>query len=294
MGFHCMHSYKYFATQVLVASLSDARARWGRRIVSTGTSIPMPPSKHSSKWARGKFSSKVPTRSTSPPGRIPMHFGDHRGFDVLNNPHQPATRPRIHAVGNEIGSHGGWIHNYFGEHVDTDPPKDMEKFLQLNKDALEQVAGKPVLEYSAPVGNQPQWVTRVARATPFCRLLLHWRHGMGPTQGYRKGRRAGRHDLGLPDPASGPGRFVRGDDNRGVFEGHGAKLARSRDRFHRRSQRQVRLIYFHPPGILRYEQVVREWLQKTRNSRLRGVFRWYTMSADGNFSEFAQARWNGS
>ena len=36
-------------------------------------------------------------------------------------------------LGYEIGSHGGWIHDYFSAHVETDNPKDLEQFLALNK-----------------------------------------------------------------------------------------------------------------------------------------------------------------
>src|ERR1700722_13632974 len=86
-------------------------------------------------------------------------FGDNGGLNILHNPvSQELIREYAH-LGNEIGSHGGWIHNYFAAHVETDPPKDMAKFLDLNKDALEQVTGKRVVEYAAPNGDQPEWVT---------------------------------------------------------------------------------------------------------------------------------------
>ena len=52
-------------------------------------------------------------------------------------------------------------------------PKTLEQFLALNKNALEHVTGKTVVEYSAPDGNQPEWVYALAGIARLCRLLLH-------------------------------------------------------------------------------------------------------------------------
>src|ERR1700722_4247306 len=86
-------------------------------------------------------------------------FGDNGGLNILHNPVSQELIREYVRLGNEIGSHGGWIHNYFAAPVETDAPKDMAKFLDLNKDALEQVTGKRVVEYAAPNGDQPEWVT---------------------------------------------------------------------------------------------------------------------------------------
>lgn len=209
-------------------------------------------------------------------------FGDHRGFDILNNRTSQQLVREYMLLGNEIGSHGGWIHNYFGEHVDTAPQKDMEKFLQLNKDALEHVTGRPVLEYSAPVGNQPQWVTRWLEQHHFVGYYFTGDTGMGPTQGYRKGQRAGDTIWAFP---------ILHLDRAASFEEittEGYSKATTQSWLEAATdfvvqQRQARLIYFHPPGILGYEHVVHEWLQKTAGLRLRGVFRWYTMTQLGTF-----------
>jgi hypothetical protein len=45
----------------------------------------------------------------------------------------------------------------------------------------------------------------------------------------------------------------------------------------------VRLIYFHPPGILAYQRIVEKWLQQTAHLRDNGAFRWYTMTELANF-----------
>src|SRR5262249_20605622 len=49
------------------------------------------------------------------------------------------------------------------------------------------------------------------------------------------------------------------------------------------NHRAVRLIYFHPPGILEYRPIVRQWLEKTQELQNEGRFRWYTMGDLANF-----------
>jgi hypothetical protein len=43
-------------------------------------------------------------------------------------------------------------------------------------------------------------------------------------------------------------------------------------------QREVRLVYFHPPGVYFYQNTARQWLEQTQQLREQGVFRWYTMT----------------
>ena len=87
-------------------------------------------------------------------------FGDRLGLNVDGDPAIQEWVRYFSQRGHAIGSHGGWIHDYFGLNVHEDNQKEFEKFLVLNKEALEKVVGRPIREYSAAVGNQPQWVTR--------------------------------------------------------------------------------------------------------------------------------------
>ena len=87
-------------------------------------------------------------------------FNDGKGLDVDHNPEAQQWIRTFEQRGYAIGSHGGWIHNYFGEHLTDDNEKDFEQYLIKNDQALEHVDGQPIREYSAPLGNHPQWVTR--------------------------------------------------------------------------------------------------------------------------------------
>ena len=128
-------------------------------------------------------------------------------------------------LGYEIGSHGGWIHDYFSAHVETDNPKDLEQFLALNKDSLERVTGKPVVEYSAPNGNQPPWVTHWLEAHGFVAYYFTGDTGMGPTAGLSQRRTRRSQRLGFSNLSSGScGGFRRNEYGR-VFRLRNRPLA---------------------------------------------------------------------
>jgi hypothetical protein len=209
-------------------------------------------------------------------------FEDNKGFNVLHNPMSQELVREYARLGNEIGSHGGWIHNYFAAHVETDPPKEMAKFLELNKDALEQVTGNRVLEYSAPNGDQPEWVTHWLESHGFVAYYFTGDTGMGPTQGYRGGHREGKDIWAFP---------ITQLDRAASFEELSGEDI-SFDVIHQWldalagfvvSRHEVRLVYFHPPGILPYRDIVESWLAKTAQLKSQGSFRWYTMTQIANF-----------
>jgi hypothetical protein len=209
-------------------------------------------------------------------------IGDKKGFDVPHNPVSQELVRKYAGLGYEIGSHGGWIHNYFAAHVETDPPKDLEKFLELNKAALEQVGGHLVVEYSAPNGDQPQWITQWLEAHGFVAYYFTGDAGMGPTQSYRAGQREGQNIWAFP---------ITGLDRAASFEEFSSEYISFLD-----IQRwletmtgfvvddhEVRLMYFHPPGILPYRQVIQNWMGQTAQLKARGSFRWYTMAQIAGF-----------
>jgi hypothetical protein len=206
-----------------------------------------------------------------------MEFGDKKGFNVDNNPISQDVIHQYEKLGFTIGSHGGWIHNYFAFHVDNGDPNDLQKYLQWNKDSLERVTGKPVVEYSAPDGNQPQWVTKWLEAHGFLAYYFTGDTGMAPTQGYRDGQREGQNIWAFPmlhlNQAAAFEEFTNDNYSQDEIE-HWLEAVTAFTVDHR----SVRLLYFHPPGILEYRPIIRQWMTLTRGLRDSGQFRWYTMS----------------
>jgi hypothetical protein len=218
-------------------------------------------------------------------------IGDRQGFDVEHNPVSQALVREYEALGEAVGSHGGWIHNYFAEHVETDDPVTLEPFLALNKSALEHVGGKPVVEYSAPNGDQPPWVTRWLEAHGFLAYYFTGDSGMGPTQGYRDGVREGKNIWAFPivhlNRAASFEEMTKGEYSSAEVEAWLKSVAEFAA-----SRRTVRLVYFHPGGILPYHAVFDHWLQKTARMKADGRFRWYTMTELANFlNSRTQVKW---
>ncbi len=208
--------------------------------------------------------------------------GDRKGFNVDHNPVSQDLIRTYMGLGYEIGSHGGWIHDYFSAHVETDNPKDLEQLLALNKDSLERVTGKPVVEYSAPNGNQPPWVTHWLEAHGFVAYYFTGDTGMGPTQGYRNGEREARSVWAFPishlDRAAGFEEMsTEGYSDSEIDHWLAAITDFTTD------HQSVRLVYFHPPGILQYHDLVDRWLEQTGRLKADGRFRWYTMTELANF-----------
>jgi hypothetical protein len=211
-----------------------------------------------------------------------MRIGDGEGFNVEHNAVSQRLVRRLSALGDSIGSHGGWIHDYFAAHVDKDDPDDLEKFLTWNKDALERVTGKPDVEYSAPDGNQPKWVTAWLASHGFLAYYFTGNSGMAPTQGYRDGVREGPDIWAFPivhlNQAAAFEEMAREGYSSLEIE-HWLQAVTTFAVDHH----SVRLVYFHPPGIMEYRDVVDQWMERTGQLRSEGRFRWYTMTQLANF-----------
>ena len=217
--------------------------------------------------------------------------GDKKGFDVEHSPVSEGLIRKFMDLGYEVGSHGGWIHDYFSAHVETDNPKDLDKFLALNKNALERVTGKPVVEYSAPNGNQPPWVTLWLEAHGFVAYYFTGDTGMGPTQGYRNGEREAQNVWAFPILHLDRAAAFEEMSTEGYSDSEIESWLTAITDF-ASEQRSVRLMYFHPPGILQYHGLVDRWLEQTGRLRAAGRFRWYTMTELANFlNSRKQVKW---
>lgn len=211
-----------------------------------------------------------------------VNIGDKMGVDAEHNSIIKEYIRKYIGMGYTIGSHGGWIHNYFSAHIETDSPDYMQQFLALNKAALEKDADRPVVEYSAPNGDQPIWVTHWLEAHGFIGYYFTGDSGMGPTEVYREGDRTGHNIWAFPtlhlDRAAAFEEFPR----EGYSDAEVAAWLDSVTNFVS-DHRIVRLVYFHPPGILRYRPVIDQWAAQTLQLKNAGQFRWYTMTEMANF-----------
>lgn len=224
-------------------------------------------------------------------GRFSVHFtagpdvdafGDHKGLDVL---HDAEAQKWIHylvAHGQEIGSHGGWIHNYFGYHLSDTNESEFEPYLAMNKDALERVSGTRITEYSAPLGNHPAWVTRWLERNGIVAYYFTGDAGLGPTRVYRDAQRDGPDIWAFPILHMGKEASLEemGFDDVPIAEVRDWLLAVTD--FSVR-EHTARLVYTHPYGAERFFGTLRTWLDNASALQTEGRFRWYTMTELAGF-----------
>jgi hypothetical protein len=233
-------------------------------------------------------------------GRFSVHFtagpdvdafGDHKGLDV---DHDPEAQKWIHylvAHGQEIGSHGGWIHNYFGYHISDTNEKGFEQYLAMNKEALERASGSRITEYSAPLGNQPVWVTRWLERNGIVAYYFTGDAGLGPTRVYRDAQRDGPNIWGFPILHMGKEASLEemGFDDVPIDAVRDWLLAVTDFTVRNHT---ARLVYTHPFGAERFFGTLRTWLDNADDLQKEGRFRWYTMTELSQFlTQRESVRW---
>jgi len=194
--------------------------------------------------------------------------------------------------GDEVGSHGGWIHNYFGRNLSDSNQDSFQQYLELNKQTIEDSAGHPVREYSAPLGNQPEWVTRWLEQHNVVAYYFAGDSGMGPTRVYRDGGRDGDRIWAFPILHFGTEASLEemhmGSISEAAVQNWLVNIADFTSREH-----VIRLVYSHPLGATRYIQTLETWFEHTRELTSERRFRWYTMSQVADFlNDRQQVTWS--
>jgi peptidoglycan/xylan/chitin deacetylase (PgdA/CDA1 family) len=209
-------------------------------------------------------------------------FGDHKGLDVLHDAEVQKWIRYLEARGNAIGSHGGWIHNYFGNNLSDSNESEFEQFLSMNKNALEKVSGTHITEYSAPVGNHPAWVTRWLDRNGVTAYYFTGDAGLGPTRVYRGGERDGSDIWGFPVLHMGKEASLEemGFDDVPTAAVRDWMLAVTDFTVR---EHEARLVYAHPFGAERFFPTLRTWLDNADTLKAEGRFRWYTMTELATF-----------
>lgn len=213
--------------------------------------------------------------------------GDGKGMDLANNPVAQDWVRRLAKGGHEIGSHGGWIHNWFGARADKLDREVVASLIERNSSLLLEVGGKPVHEYSAPVGNHPVWTTAWLRKRDNLRSYYFTGNtGMAPTRSYQDGVRP------LTDIWSYPvlnfGVYASFEEAKAdqLPEIEVAAWLTDVNRY-AADHRTLRLVYFHPIGLVMYPQAFQRWLENGKELTAQGRMRWMTMA---QYSAFANQR----
>lgn len=209
-------------------------------------------------------------------------IGDKNGINVPNNKQIKKWIKYYETRGYAVGSHGGWMHDRFGDHVTNKPTKEFVDYLVKNKNALEKVTGKPVTEYSAPKGNHPKWVTDWLSKNNIRSYYFTGNTGMTPTRSYRDGI--------LENPGVWSFPILPYRDMAGFEELRNYKIRSDvvknwlvQVNEFAANTNTSRLIYFHPRGALHYKDAMRAWLASAKKLQHQQRFRWYTMTDIARF-----------
>lgn len=216
---------------------------------------------------------------------------DGKGLDVEHNPEAQSWIQYFQKRGNMVGSHGGWIHNYFGEQLSDTNQRELEPYIVRNNLALEHVTGQHITEYSAPLGNHPEWVTNWLEQHGFIAYYFAGDTGMGPTMVYRDSGKNGSSIWGFPMAHLGTEASLEemNFDNvpGSIVESWLLGIADFSAHNH-----VARLVYSHPVGATRYVPALQEWLHHTQQLSDQKDFRWYTMTALATFlNQRRQVQW---
>jgi hypothetical protein len=217
--------------------------------------------------------------------------GDGLGFNLPNNPSAQTFLKDFDARGHQAGSHGGWIHDYFGNNVDETNANQFLNYLVLNRDAIQTVVGHPLKEYSAPQGNNPLWSLNWLVQNGFGSYYSLSHTGTAATRSYRAGQLVYPSLWAFPvTPLGVAATFEEFEEL--------ALPQEALDQWYRElidfsvDNKTNRLIYAHPPGAVLYPTVLNNLLQYARQKQQAGQFRWYTMAQLATFmSNRAQVTW---
>ncbi|MBI3772787.1 MAG: hypothetical protein HY272_08835 [Gammaproteobacteria bacterium] len=227
-------------------------------------------------WDQGPYSIHL---TAGPDAIVP---GDGLGLNVPNNPVTQRWIKYFVRKGHQVGSHGGWVHDYYGINANELNQAQFEPFLVLNKSAIENVTKQPITEYSAPQGNNPVWAMNWLERNGIVGYYFTGHTGMGPTRGYRQGMLMNPGMWAFPVSTLGEYATFEEFSQYGVSQ---AEINRWLDALVDFSvhNRTSRLIYFHPPGAADYPDVMKSLLDRTDAYEANKKFEWYTMTDLSNF-----------
>lgn len=210
-----------------------------------------------------------------------INFGDKLGFDLNNNATAKAFLRRMRAKGHAVGSHGGWIHDYYGLNASETNGSSFLQYLVLNRQSVAGALGHPSRDYSAPQGNNPRWAMDWLEQQGVVGVYFGGHTGLGVTRQYRDG--ALRNGNLWVVPVTPMGNYATFEE----FQEYNVPKVEVIDWYHSLvdfgiTQNTVRMVYAHPPGAYDWIDVMKD-LQTYAASQGTARFQWYNMARLADF-----------
>jgi hypothetical protein len=233
-------------------------------------------------------------------------FGDGMGMDLNNNkPGQDLVR-RIGSLGkyakggkasasdHALGSHGGWIHDYWSETANESNVPDLTKLLTDNFGAIERAAGSPLREYSSPGGNTPLWAVRWLEQRGVVGSYFTGDIGAGMVRSWREGARVADKLWSAPVTPLGKYATFEEFEEFGISDAESGQWLLDLQSFVI-NHRTNRLFYNHPPGAVAHLNPLNALLDRADKLEKNKQFRWYSIAQLADFSQRrVETNWSSS
>lgn len=230
-------------------------------------------------------------------GPYSMHFtagpdvdvlGDGLGMDLPNNDRAQNWMKYLAGKGNQIASHGGWIHNIYGMNANESNAAEYLPYLVQNRDAVVSVIGRKLTEYSAPQGNNPSWALNWLESEGILAFYTGAHTGLPFTRNYQNGQLTNAGMWAFPVTPFGPVATFEEFMELGMTQDQILPWYKKLADFSALS-RSSYMIYMHPPGAIHYPGTVVGLLNRGKALKSVNRFQWYTMT---DLARFAQRHLN--
>ncbi|WP_293720190.1 hypothetical protein [uncultured Phascolarctobacterium sp.] len=210
--------------------------------------------------------------------------GDEIGFDILRYPGKELALQL--APYGQIGSHGGWAHNWYGYGLAEGRlgNEAIDKYIKMNNDAVESVIGRKVTEYSAPIGIFPQPYNTKALENMGVEVYYYTGDsGSGINRTFYNGEMVSEKVLAFPIVPEGIYASLGEMYKLGHYPPEKVLEWLESLPDYGRDNRTLRLFYSHPYDIIDYEAVVFEFLDYLDQQQREGKISVLTMTDAARF-----------
>jgi hypothetical protein len=217
--------------------------------------------------------------------------GDGLGWNLPANSVAQDFLRRMDKLRHAVGSHGGWIHDYYGANANEGNASTFLPDLILNRQAVDGVLGHATRGYSAPEGNNPNWAMDWLEQQGVVAAYFGGHTGLGATREYRDG--ALKNPALWVVPVTPQGLYATFDEfqqfnvpQHDVIDWYRALVDFTM------TQNTHRMIYAHPPGAYAWLPVLQDliWYTATKTG---AKFKWYSMTRMADFmAKRSQVEWH--
>ena len=201
--------------------------------------------------------------------------GDGLGFNLPHNLLAQKFLRNFDAQGHAVGSHGGWIHDYYGTYANETKSAQFLPDLVFNRNAVQAVLGHSSEGYSAPQGNNPTWALTWLEQNGIKAYYSLSHTGTAATRTYRGGKLINPSMWAIPLTPFGVAATFEEFQDLQFSQADVSQWYSQLVDFAVQNETN-RMIYAHPPGAADWPNVISGLMTYAKQKQQAGVFKWYT------------------